>query len=291
MHDSSLKFFKCPRCGSTLDVIILWQTAEIDEGFLDCNTCSLRFPIIGKIPILWDDFARYISERVILGGRLFQMAKHSSMREFLKSSLLSKSKISLDRTLLEDRWSGIYQQSRKSRFYSVIRQEIDSIGSSGIALEYGSSVGIMSGYLSSVHSRVFGMDRSFAALSVAKKSWMPNVDFAVADFMSMAFGKMRFNLVLALNVLELVEPMPFLQQVSEHVRRGGYMILSDPYDFERGKHRVSILDSKTVRSSLRNLGLSIRKNTKEPSYISWNLRINERAKLMYKNDLVISKMR
>ena len=291
MHESSLEFFKCPRCGSALDVIILWQTAEIDEGFLDCDICSLRFPIIGKIPILWDDFARYISERVILGGRLFQMAKHTSMRKFLKSSLLSKSKVPLDRTLLEDRWSGIYQQSRKSRFYSVIRQEIDSIMSSGTALEYGSSVGIMSGYLSRVYHRVFGMDRSFAALSVAKKSWMPNVDFAVADFMSMAFGKIKFNLVLALNVLDLVEPMSFLQQVSGHVRRGGYMILSDPYDFERGKHRVSSLDSETVRSSLRSLGLSIHKNTKKPSYISWNLRINDRATLMYKNDLVISKMR
>lgn len=62
MHESSLKFLRCPRCGSGLDLAVIKQTADVDEGFLECDRCDLRLPIVDKIPIMWDDFARYLSE-------------------------------------------------------------------------------------------------------------------------------------------------------------------------------------------------------------------------------------
>lgn len=291
MHESSLEFLRCPRCGSALDLTVFEKSAEIDEGFLECDRCCLRFPVIDRIPVLWDDFAGYLSDRRVLGGRLFRKAGHPSMRRFLKSCLSPGSRTGDDRTFLEQRWSAIYQNSRKSRFYSKVRRELDSLGTSGPALEYGSSVGIVAAHLSKTRDCVFGIDRSFAALSIAKKSRRPNVDYVVADFLSGAFSGAKFDLILALNVLDLVEPEPLLRQMSGQISgRGSSLVLSDPYDFDRGKGSVRGRPGPAaLRSSLRSLGFSISGKTKNPSYLTWNLRLNPRATLSYRVDLVISK--
>ncbi len=52
---------------------------------------------------------------------------------------------------------------------------------------------------------VFGVDRLFAALQCAKKkSCRDNPDYVVADSGLTVFGRLRFDLVLALNGLEVV---------------------------------------------------------------------------------------
>ena len=92
------------------------------------------------------------------------------MKKFLKSSLSSKSKRGRDRTFLEERWSALYQNSRKTRFYSIVKRELDSLLPSETALEYGSSIGVVSSHLSETCEFVIGVDKSFGALSFAKKS-------------------------------------------------------------------------------------------------------------------------
>jgi 2-polyprenyl-3-methyl-5-hydroxy-6-metoxy-1,4-benzoquinol methylase/uncharacterized protein YbaR (Trm112 family) len=289
MHEFSLNFLRCVRCGSELELDVFKKETEIDEGILECKKCTLCFPIIEKIPIIWDDFSKYISERMMLGGKLFNFASHDKMKKFLKHSLsISKRNID-DRTTLEERWSNIYQNSQKSKFYSMIKNELNIMPKSKLVLEYGCSIGIMTSFLANSNQNVFGIDRSFSAISVAKKTQKDNLDYFVADLMSDVFGKTKFDLILALNVLELVEPKDLLKYISQQIHKG-HFVISDPYDFDRGKNSVKKpLDELTLRTSLEELGFTISVKTKKSSYLTWNLKLNPRSTLNYKVDLIIAK--
>jgi hypothetical protein len=122
-----------------------------------------------------------------------------------------------------------------------------------------------------------------------KKTSKDNLDYFVADLLSDVFGKTKFDLVLALNVLELVEPKDLLKQISQQIHTGTFVI-SDPYDFDRGKNSVKKpLDELALRENLEELGFAITRKTKKPSYLTWNLKLNSRSTLNYKVDLIIAK--
>jgi len=95
--------------------------------------------------------------------------------------------------------------------------------------------------------------------------------------------------VLELNILELVEPIELLKHISKQISTGD-LVISDPYDFDRDVNSVkNPLDALTLRTTLKNYGFKISSKTKKPSYISWNLKLNPRAILNYKVDLIIGK--
>jgi uncharacterized protein YbaR (Trm112 family) len=289
MLESTVSFLRCVRCGSKLELDVFKLDKEIEEGILECNKCTLVFPIIEKIPFLWDDFSKYLSFRKVLGGKLYRLTNTEKMKSFLKSSLSKTIRTNDDRTALEERWSKIYQNNKSSKFYSLIKKNIDSIEKSKLVLEYGCSIGIMTSFLADCHDVVFGIDRSFSALRYAKKSSKNNLDYIIADSLSPVFGKLQFDLILALNVLELMEPLVLLKQVSKQISTG-YFIISDPYDFDRGTNSVKKpIDELTLRTNLENLGFKISSKTKTPSFLPWNLKLNPRATLNYKSDLIIGK--
>ena len=290
MLETSLEFLRCVRCESKLQLDVFKFRKEIVEGILECSNCGLIFPIIEKIPIMWDDFPKYLSSRKILGGRLYRSSESQKMRNFLKSSLSKITSTHEDRTLLEERWSKIYQNSRKySRFYSMVKKSLDSVNKSKFVVEYGCSIGIMTSYLANRHKMVFGVDRSFDALRYAKNSFKTNLDYVAADLLSPVFGNLQFDLILALNVLELVEPLDLLKRVSKQIS-SGYFIISDPYDFDRGAKSVSIsLNEIELRKNLQKMHFKISSETKKPSYVPWELKLNSRATLNYKVDLIMCK--
>jgi len=289
MHEFSLNFLRCVRCGSKLELDVFKKETEIEEGILECKKCTLYFPIIQKIPIIWDDFSKYISDRMVLGGKLYNSVSHDKMKKFLKHSLSNSKRNTDDRTALEERWSKIYQNSQKSKFYSIIKNELGAMPKSKLVLEYGCSIGILSSFLADSNQNVFGIDRSFSAINIAKKTQKDNLDYFVADLMSDVFGKTKFDLILALNVLELVEPKDLLQHISKQILKGNFVI-SDPYDFDRGKSSVKkFVDESTLRSILEELRFSITKKTKKPSFLTWNLKLNSRSTLTYKVDLIVAK--
>ena len=147
----------------------------------------------------------------------------------------------------------------------------------------------MTSFLAKSNKMVFGIDRSFTALRIAKKSYKKNLDYVVADFLSPIFGKLQFDLILALNILELVEPVEFLKHISKQISKG-YFVISDPYDFDRGINSVKKpLDEKSLRMNLMKSDFEITSRTKTPSHISWNLKLNSRATLNYDVDLIIAK--
>ena len=288
MLESTTKFLRCVRCGSKLELDVLKIKKEIEEGFLECKKCTLTFPIIEKIPILWDDFSNYLSHHKKLGGNLYHLAITEKMKYFLRFSL-SKSVFVADRTTLEERWSKIYQNSKHSKFYSLIKKNLDVLPKSDIVLEHGCSIGIMTSILADSNKMVFGIDRSFSALRLAKKSYKNNLDYVVADSLSSVFAKLQFNLIIALNILELVEPIELLKHISKQIS-SGYFVISDPYDFDRGANSVmKSFDESLLRTYLGKFGFKISTKTKNPSFIPWNLKLNPRATLNYKVDLIIGK--
>ena len=65
MLESSLEFLKCVNCGSKLELDLFKQDKEIIEGILECPKCNGQYPIIEKIPILWNDFSLYLSSSLL----------------------------------------------------------------------------------------------------------------------------------------------------------------------------------------------------------------------------------
>ena len=286
MHESSLEFLRCVNCGAKLDLDAFESGKEIKEGILWCKKCNLEFPIIEKIPIMWDAFSKYLSSRRILVGKLYKLSSSAKLKSFVKKSLNSKDN---DRSNLEEKWARIYQNSKTSKFYSIIKKNLDSLPSSKLALEHGCSIGIVTHHLANSCDLVLGVDRSFSAIQIAKKQFRSNLDYFVADSLSPVFGKLEFDLVLALNVLEIIEPDVLLKSISKQITKG-YFVISDPYDFDRGPNSVkNSLDASSLRTNLKNLGFKISNSTINPSFIPWNLKLNPRATLNYKVDLVISK--
>lgn len=288
MHEFSFDYLRCVRCKNKLELEILKENQEIIEGFLFCNKCNLNFPIISKIPILWDDFSSYLSSRILLGGHLLLKTKSPKMKKFVKKSLSNIKKNIEDRSLIEKRWANIYLKNKNSGFYSIVKKMLNPISKSKLVLEHGCSIGIISEFLSKKNDLVFGIDSSYSSIEFAKKSKKKNLDYFVADSIFHPFGIKKFGLVLALNLLEIVEPSKLLKVISNQANNN--IFLSDPYDYDRGQNSVRYpIYEKDIRKKIKHLGFQISKNTKKPSNISWTLLLNKRAELNYKVDVILGK--
>lgn len=287
MHESSLKYLRCVKCHKKLDLEIIRKKVEINEGFLVCKNCNLHHPIISKIPIIWGNLSLYLSKRTQLGGYLYSYSTSQEMKHFVRNALSKVKKDIDDISWVEKKWVLIYLESRKSRFYSVIKNVLQKLPKSKLSLEHGCSVGFVSEFLAKQSDAVFGIDSSYFAIAQAKKSFYQNLDYFVADSLNHPFGNQKFDLVIGLNLLELIEPKELIKVIASQIKNGT-TVLSDPFDFERGKNSVKTpLYEKTLRDELKKYGFTISSQTKKPSFISWNLNINKRCHLNYKVDLII----
>ena len=289
MHQSSLEYLQCVNCSGTLELEILGQSHEIEEGFLTCDNCDVIYPIISKIPIMYSDLTSYLSNRAQLGGYLMTGAKNEKIRSFVKNSLRKIKNSRTDVTPIEKRWVTTYKNSIKSKFYSYIKNSLDKFTKSDLVLEHGCSIGYVTKYLATKHATVFGIDQSFFAIMEAKRNNFKNLDFFVANSLNHPFGKNKFDLVIGLNLLELVEPLDLLDVLSKQA--SDVILISDPYDFERGTNSVKqTVDSQSLRLELEKRGFFIIYNTKKPKFLPWKLNINSRLHLHYKVDLIIAKI-
>lgn len=289
MHESSLQYICCVKCGQSIELETFEKKSEIIEGLLTCVHCNGTYPIILSIPILVEDLSSFLSIRTKLGGYLLLNAKSPKIKLLIKKSLRNIKKIGDDTTDLEKNWVGIYKKSRYTTFEAKIKNTIRTLPKCNFVVEHGCSIGTVSEMMARYHGTVFGIDKSFFALLEAKKHKTKNVDFFLADSLSAPFGTMKFDLVVALNVLELVEPLKLLQIIGSQSRR--FVMLSDPYDYDRGKNSVKIrLDEKTLRLKIKQMGFKLIAGTARPSFIHWKLRVNPRLELSYKTDLILARL-
>jgi 2-polyprenyl-3-methyl-5-hydroxy-6-metoxy-1,4-benzoquinol methylase len=265
------------------------ETSEINEGFLFCNNCHIKFPIISKIPIMMENLSQFLTNRSSLGGLLFELSLTKAMKEFVKNTMSKIQKTENDFFQTEKRWTDIYLLNKKSSFYKNIKSHILKIPKKNFVVEYGSSIGIISNTLGLKHKHVFGIDTSFQALLEAKNKSPRNCEYILADLLHNPLGKKKFDLIVVLNMLELVEPLLLLKIVSKQISNG-FIFLSDPYDYDRGKNSVkNPLDENQIRKILRQNKFQITKTTKKPSKINWNLKINDRTQLNYKVDIILAR--
>ncbi|MGI0060244.1 MAG: class I SAM-dependent methyltransferase, partial [Nitrosotalea sp.] len=278
---------RCVKCGQSLEMETFEKKTEIVEGLLSCVSCTGKYPIILSIPILVEDLSSFFSIRAKLGGYILLNVKSQKMKSFIKKSLQSIKKVGDDTTDLEKNWVNIYKKSKHSVFEKKIRNIVQRLAKCNFVIEHGCSIGTMSDIMAKQHGMIFGIDKSFFALLEAKKHKAKNMDFFLADSLSRPFGSMKFDLVVALNVLELIEPLHFLKIVGMQSRK--FLLLSDPYDYDRGKSSVKTrLDEKTLRTRLKQMKFKLMQGTDKPHFISWKLNVNLRLELSYKVDLILA---
>ena len=288
MHQHNSQFIFCVKCKGKLNLEVLDETSEVTEGFLHCKKCHLKFPIILKIPIMIKDLSQFLRNRSSLGGFLLKSSITKSMKDFLKHTMSKIQKSENDYFQTEKRWTNIYQSNRNSSFYTIINSYLSKIPSKNFVVEYGASIGIISNSLGLKHQHVFGIDTSFSALLEAKMNSLKNCEYILSDILQHPLGERKFDLIIALNMFELVEPSLLLKIIFLQINNG-LILLSDPYDYERGKNSVKVtLDENQIREVISDNNFEISKTTEKPSKINWNLRINERTSLNYKVDIILA---
>lgn len=288
MKEPTLEHLRCVGCKSQLSLHSFVITDEVEEGLLQCVKCKKNYPIISSVPLVVENFPSYFSIRTKLGGELLLAAKSKQIRSFLKENLRKIRNGSNETTRLEKNWMEIYKRSTKSTFYRHINPAIKNLPKCKAVLEHGCSIGYISKELARRATHLFGIDTSFYAILEAKRQNLKNSDFIVAESLAHPFGNKKFDMVVALNVLDIIEPLELLKTISSQTKK--FVILSDPYDFERGKDSVKRrIDANGIRSNLEQKGFQLIQNTKYPSYIPWKLNVNERLHLNYKVDVIVAK--
>jgi Methyltransferase domain len=253
---------------------------------MDCNN---KYPVISSIPFLVEDLSSYFSIRTQLGGYLLLTVKNQKIKSLIKKSLHDIKHVGDDTTNLEKNWVTIYKKSRHSSFEAKVKNTIRRLSKCDFVLEHGCSIGKTSEILARHSGQVFGIDKSFFALIEAKKLKIKNLDFFLADSLLHPFGNKKFDLVVALNVLELIEPLEILKIIRSQTQE--FVIMSDPYDYERGKNSVKVrLDAKSLRLQLAKMDFKFLQNTSKPSFVSWKLDVNQRLELNYKVDIIVGKI-
>lgn len=287
MHQSSLEYIQCVKCNNDLKLEVFEHEDEIIEGMLSCTGCSNTYPIISSIPFLVDDLSLYFSIRAKLGGYLLLHAKNLKIKSVIKNALQKMPHVGNDTTDLEKNWTTIYKQSKKSQFHLALQNVMTRMPKCNLIVEHGCSIGTTTVALAKKSNTAFGIDKSFFALVEAKKHRLQNVDFFLADSLSHPFGKTRFDIVVALNILELIEPSNLLQVINRQAKK--FLILSDPYDYERGKNSVKTrLDETSIRKKIRQYGFQFIFNSAKPQFFAWVLKVNPRLTLHYKVDLLVA---
>lgn len=283
---------------------------ECVEGLLVCELCNTRYPILDGVPILVRDFVRYASNRGAIYGSWLLGSKTPEMKNFLRdfASRLNPDLVSNDRYEEDGYWFAPYKwtqydhtyddhflkllkrDTKPTELYNKIIGQVP-VRSEGLALDLGCSMGYTTLQLSQKYSYAIGIDLSFSFVKEARRRmWEANIgnsEFCVADSIDLPFGAMKFDLILAVNLLELVEPTRLLSSIHGLLKPHAEAVFADPYDYNREPKPKIQFDGRTFRTLLCNSGFEIfEKSKKAESFIPWILKIANRSYLFYFVDLI-----
>lgn len=278
---------------------------ECIEGFLSCKICNSQYPIIQGVPIVLQNFNEYARQRIITYGKWITNSKSSKLKDFLRS-VGTKIHFPTSNDLYEDNntlyKAYLYNHQHHhfdDRLLSLFKRKIEpdhiyrilgkkNLYLKGIGLDIGCSIGSSTFELAKRLPFVFGVDSSFSFILEARKimhaKMSKNVEFIVSDAINLPFESRFFQSIIALNLVDRVDPNKLIVSINRCIKDNGKLILIDPYHFVK-ENSHDQYDSIQIRKIIEKLGYKISNNE---SYIPWILKMNERFYLFYFVDFIMA---
>jgi SAM-dependent methyltransferase/uncharacterized protein YbaR (Trm112 family) len=294
----------CKRNGLTLESL-REVGDECIEGFLSCNVCNSQYPIVQGVPIILQNFHEYARERIITYGKWIINSKSSKLKDFLRSVGMkihfpTSNDIYEENNILYKAY--LYNHHHyhfEDRLLSLLKKKIEpnhiykmlgkkNLNLNGIGLDIGCCFGSSTFELAKRLPFVFGVDLSFSFIREARNimhdKMTKNVEFIVSDAINLPFESRFFQSIIALNLVDRVDPHKLMASINRCIKDNGKLILIDPYHFVN-ENSNDQFDSIQIRKIVEKLGYKINSNE---SYVPWIVKMNERSYLFYFVDFIVA---
>ncbi len=286
------------------------DAGEILEGGLACARCGAEYPILAGVAILVPGPEDYV--RKYYGAMQRDLGRHGWLsaagRNWLsrRGGRPGQEDYGADFRFsqqFEDPWdvalamtdqpeaiygefAGWLERLRGVNPYNVLAEWSGRLPAQrNLALDAGCGGGGLVARLARHYPLVFGVDRSFLAILLARRAVLHrpepertyylttrrgqqtlrpltlpparNVEFVVGDCCRMPFASGLFDTVTSSNIIDIAGIDAPLDDAARVVRSGGWLLLSDPFFFPEGEAPPGD-PREAVRSAMERRGFSIR---------------------------------